>query len=165
MKGHLPLLHHFEQRALHLGRRPVDFIRQQEVGKDRAERGVEFARLLVVDAGADQSGGNQVGCELDALKLAANRFGQGLDRHGLGQTRHAFDQDVPARQQGDDQSFQQKVLSDDDLLDFVQDAFHRLPILGIQILIHSPVSNLCLRNQVFAEQVKPGFLDTFQTTS
>ena len=141
MKGlapdrHLPLLHHFEQRALHLGGRAVDLIRQQEVGKDRAERGVEFAGLLIVDARADQIGGDKVGRELDALELAANRFRQGLDRHGLGQTRHAFDEDVPARQQRDDQSLQQMILPDDDLLHFVQHAFHRPPVFGIHILIH-----------------------------
>ena len=101
--GHLVLLHHFEQRALHLGRGAVDLVGQQQVGEDRAERGVELAGLLVVDARADQIGGHQVGRELDALELAADRLGQRLDRHGLGQAGHAFDQDVPARQQRHDQ--------------------------------------------------------------
>ena len=31
--GHLALLHHLQQRALHLGGRAVDFVRQQQVGK------------------------------------------------------------------------------------------------------------------------------------
>jgi hypothetical protein len=97
--GHLPLLHHFEQRALYLGGGAVDFVCQQQIGKDRAERGVEFARLLIVDAGANQIGGDQVGRKLDALELTANGVGQGLDRHRLGQPRHAFDQDVSPRQQ------------------------------------------------------------------
>ena len=87
--------------------RAVDLVGQQQVGEDRAERGVELARLLVVDARADQVGGHQVGRELDALELAADRLGQGLDRHRLGQARHAFDQDMPARQQRDDQALQQ----------------------------------------------------------
>ena len=52
----LALLHHFEQRALHLGRRAVDLVGQQQVGEDRAERGVELAGLLVVDPRADQVG-------------------------------------------------------------------------------------------------------------
>ena len=34
--GDLPLLHRFEQRALHLGRRAVDFVGQDDVGEDRA---------------------------------------------------------------------------------------------------------------------------------
>ena len=75
--GHLVLLHHFEQGALHLGRGAVDLIGQQQVGEDRAERGVELAGLLVVDARADQVGGDQVGGELDALELAADRLRPG----------------------------------------------------------------------------------------
>ena len=68
--GHLPFLHHLEQRALHLGRRPVDLVGQQQVGEDRPERDLELAVALVVDAGADDVGGHQVGGELDPLELA-----------------------------------------------------------------------------------------------
>ena len=34
--GDLVFLHRFQQRALHLGRRAVDFVGQDEVGEDRA---------------------------------------------------------------------------------------------------------------------------------
>ncbi len=33
---HLPLLHRFEERALHLRRRAVDLVREHDVGEDRA---------------------------------------------------------------------------------------------------------------------------------
>ena len=33
---HLAFLHRFEQRALHLGRRAIDFIGQNEIGENRA---------------------------------------------------------------------------------------------------------------------------------
>ena len=33
--GDLPFLHRFEQRALHLGRRAIDFVGEDEVGEDR----------------------------------------------------------------------------------------------------------------------------------
>jgi hypothetical protein len=69
---HLPLLHHLEQRALHLGRRAVDLVGEQQVGEHRAERGGEVAGLLVVDARADQVGRHQVGRELDALERAGS---------------------------------------------------------------------------------------------
>ena len=85
----------------------------------------EFAGLLVVDARADQVGRDEVGRELDALELAADRLGQGLDRHGLGQAGHALDEDVAAREQRDDQPLQQVVLADDDLLDLVEQPLHR----------------------------------------
>ena len=121
----LALLHHLEQRALDLGRRAVDLVGEQQVGEDRAERRPELARLLVVDARADQVGGDEVGRELDPLELAADRLGQGLDGHRLGQARHALDEDVAARQQRDDQPLEQVVLPDDDLLDLVEQALHR----------------------------------------
>ena len=41
--GDLPFLHYLEQRALHFGRRAVDFIGQQQIGKHRAKTGAEFA--------------------------------------------------------------------------------------------------------------------------
>jgi hypothetical protein len=65
----LPLLHHFEQRALHLGGGAVDLVGQQQVGEHRAQRGGELAGLLVVDPGAHQVRRHEVGRELDALEL------------------------------------------------------------------------------------------------
>jgi hypothetical protein len=134
---HLPLLHDLQQGALHLGRRPVDLVGEQQVGEHRAERGVEIPRLLVVDARADQVGGHQVWGELDALELAADGLRQRLDRHRLRQPRHALHQDVPPRQQRDDQPLQQVVLPDDDLLHFVEHPLHRQAALRFSIPLHS----------------------------
>ena len=38
---HLVLLHHLEQRRLHLRGRAVDLVREEEVAEDRAEVGLE----------------------------------------------------------------------------------------------------------------------------
>ena len=127
---HLVFLHHFEQRALHLRRRAVDFVGEQQVGEHRAERRRELAGLLVVDARADQVGGHQVGRELDALERAAHRARQRLDRQRLGEAGHAFDQQVSLRQDRHQHALEEMVLADDDLLDLVEDALHlalRLP--------------------------------------
>ena len=35
--GDLAFLHHFQQRALHLGGRAVDFVGQHQIGEDRAQ--------------------------------------------------------------------------------------------------------------------------------
>ena len=43
----------------------------------------------------------------------------------LARPGHALDEDVPARQQRDDQPLEQVVLADDDLLDLVEHALHR----------------------------------------
>ncbi len=121
----LALLHHLEQGALDLGGRAVDLVGEQEVGEDGAERRPELAGLLVVDPRPDEVGGNEVGRELDPLELATDRLGQCLDGHRLGQARDALDQDVPAREQRDDQALQEVVLADDDLLDLVEQPLHR----------------------------------------
>ncbi|MEA2228902.1 MAG: MoxR-like ATPase, partial [Solirubrobacteraceae bacterium] len=57
----LALLHHLEQRRLHLGGGAVDLVRQQEVAEDGAELGVEGRVVGPVDTGADQIGRHQVG--------------------------------------------------------------------------------------------------------
>jgi hypothetical protein len=91
---------------------------------------------VVVDPGADQVGRDEVGRELDPLELAADRLGQGLDGHGLGQPRDALDQDVAAREQRDDQSLEKVVLTDDDLLDLVEQSLHRGRAVCAVCLIH-----------------------------
>ena len=133
----LPLLHHLEQRALDLGRRPVDLVGEQQVREHRAQRRPELAGLLVVDARADEVGRDEVGRELDALELAADRVGDGLDRHRLGEARHALDEDVAADQQRDDEPLQEVVLADDDLLHLVQQPLHRGGSILTVVLIHA----------------------------
>ena len=121
----LALLHGLEQRALHLGRRPVDLVGQHQVGEDRPERDLELAELLVVDPGADDVGRHQVGGELDALEVDADRVGHGLDGQRLGQTGDALDEEVAAGEQGDDHALEQHVLADDDPLDLVEHLLER----------------------------------------
>ena len=123
--GDLALLHRLEQRALHLGRRPVDLVGQHQVGEDRAERHLELAELLVVDPRADDVGGHEVGRELDALELDAERVREGLHRQRLGQPGHALDEQVAAGHEGDDHPLEQHVLADDDPLDLVEHLLER----------------------------------------
>ena len=121
----LALLHHLEQRALDLGRRAVDLVGEEEVREDGPERGRELARLLVVDPGPDEVRRHEVGRELDPLEVAADRLRERLDRHRLGEARHALDEQVAAGEQGDEHPLEQVVLADDDLLDLVQEPLHR----------------------------------------
>src|SRR2546428_12045073 len=64
------------QCALHLGRRAVDFIGEDEIGKDGslARRVAVFAR--VVNHVAHQIARQEVGRELDALKFGVNALGE-----------------------------------------------------------------------------------------
>ena len=63
----------------------------------------------------------------DASALAAIeevRVGERLDRERLGEPGHAFDQQVPLRENRDQHPLEEVVLADDDLLDLVEDALH-----------------------------------------
>ncbi len=121
----LPFLHDLQQRALHLGRGPVDLVGEQQVGEDRSERDLELAGRLVVDAGAEDVGGHQVGGELHPVEVPADRLGQRFHRERLGQAGHALDQDVPAGEQRHDHPFEQQVLAHDGLLDLVEHLLDR----------------------------------------
>ena len=132
----LALLHRLEQRALHLRRRAVDLVGQHEVREHRPERDLELAELLVEDPRADDVGGNEVGRELDALELAADRLGERLHGHGLGEPGHALDEEVAARQERDDHPLEQGVLADDHALDLVEHLLQRRVQGGLSI--HAP---------------------------
>ena len=77
----------------------------------------ELAGLLVVDHGADEVGGQQVGRELDALEAGADRVGERPDGERLGQAGHALEQDVAAAEQADEDPLDHLALADDDLAD------------------------------------------------
>ena len=109
--GDLPLLHRLEKRALHLGRRSVDLVGQQDAGDDRAGADVERAGRGPVDLGAGQVGGKKVGGELDSAEREVESLGRGAHGPGLGEAGHAFDQDVAAGQERDHQPFQQGPLA------------------------------------------------------
>ena len=137
----LALLHDLEQRALDLGRRAVDLVGEEQVREHRPQRRPELAGLLVVDAGADEVGRDEVRRELDALELAADRVGDGLDGHRLGEARHALDEEVAAAQQRDDEPFQEVVLADDDLLDLVEQPLHRGGSVLTVVSVHARFSS------------------------
>jgi hypothetical protein len=62
----LTLLHGFEQGALRLRGGAVDFVGEDQLGKDRTGQEAEFAALAFVDRDAGDVGGQQVAGELDA---------------------------------------------------------------------------------------------------
>src|SRR5581483_8558111 len=84
----------------------------------------ELAVPLVVDARPDEVGGHEIGRELHPLELARDRLSYGLHRERLREARHALDEEVPAREERDDDPLQEFVLSDDHLLDLEQEALH-----------------------------------------
>ena len=123
--GDLPLLHDFEQGALHFGGGAVDFVGQQQVGKHRPQHGAELAAFGVEDAGAHQVGGQQIRGELDALEAATHGFCQRVHGEGFGQPRHALNQQMALREDGHQNAFEESVLPHHHAFDFIEHAFHQ----------------------------------------
>ena len=117
--GDLPLGHGLQQGRLHLGRGAVDLIGQHQIMKQRPLLKLETARLLAVDLGAGQISRQQIGGKLHPVKITLKRRGQHLDRARLGQPRRALDQQMPVRQERDEQPVDQPLLADDLLADVV----------------------------------------------
>ena len=69
------------------------------------------------DERADEVGGEQVGGELDPGEGGVEPPGQRPDGEGLGEARHALEQEVPVGEEADDEALHEGVLADDDLPD------------------------------------------------
>ena len=77
----------------------------------------EVAGARVVNLRADDVGGQQVRRELDAAEAEVQPPGERADGQRFGQARHAFEQDVTAGQQADQQAIHHAALADNDRLD------------------------------------------------
>ena len=108
----LVLLHRLKQSGLCFGRRPVDFISEDHVRKNRAAHEKHFPSLASVlqDFGAGNVGRHEVGGELDALEFEMEDPGNGLDQQRLGQSRRPRNQAMTARQQRDKNLFDDLML-------------------------------------------------------
>ena len=89
-----------------------------------------------IDARTDEIGWHKVGGELDAVKRAAEDIGDGADRESLGEARDAFDEQVPAGEEGDEHTFEQDLLADDDAPRFEEGL---LEALARQFWLDEPV--------------------------
>jgi hypothetical protein len=127
------LLHHLEERGLHLRGRAVDLVREEEVAEDGALLGVERPGVGAEDPRADEVAGHEIRRELDALERAAQRGGCGLDRQRLGEAGYALDQQVAAGEQAHEHPLQHPVLPGDhapDLEERALDGLLRGPAVG-----------------------------------
>ena len=112
----LPLLHRLEQCRLHLSRGTVDFIRQDEIGEDRTFADLELLALLRIDHRAYDIGRKQVRSKLDPAELRIHRRRKRVDGQRLCQTGHTFEQDMPIREEADQQILYQMLLPHYDLV-------------------------------------------------
>ena len=117
----LALLHDLEQGGLDLGRGAVDLVGEEEVAEHRTELGVERAGVRTVDPRAHEVAGDEVRGELDASERGVQGVRQRPDRQGLGQARHALEQEVAAGEERDQDALEHLVLAHDHAADLEQD--------------------------------------------
>jgi len=143
--GDFPFLHRLQQGGLGLGRCPVDFVRQQDVGKDGAFDEAETSLPLFVffqHVGSGDVRGHQVGSELNPFEGDIQNPGQGADHQRLGEPRHPFEQAMPSGENGREKLLDDFVLAHDDALQFL---LHDQAMLGE--LLENLGNNRCLRGR------------------
>ena len=115
----LPFRHRLEQRRLRPRRGAIDFVRQNNLGKERAGPELKVCRLGVEHRTAGDIARQKVGCALDAFERTADAAGQGAGQHGLGHAGHVLQQDMPFREISRERENNLRPLADDHLLDVV----------------------------------------------
>ena len=98
---------------MHFRRGAVDFVRENDVAEDRPLLDDELLIVGLIHQRADEVRRQKIGRELDALETGVNAIGQTLHSSGLGQTRHAFDQDVAIGEEAKQHAVDQIILADD----------------------------------------------------
>ncbi|CDN43030.1 hypothetical protein BN871_CJ_00280 [Paenibacillus sp. P22] len=106
----LPLLHAFQKARLRSWRGAVDLVCKHDLREQRTLAEIEFAVLLMVVVDPRQVGGEQVGGELNPLKVEAERCGQALGQHRLARSRHILEQHMPRCQQSGQQQVDLSIL-------------------------------------------------------
>lgn len=97
---------------------PVDLVREEEIAEHGAAFGIEGAVIRAVDAGPYEVGRDEVRGELNALEAAAEDIGDRLDGERLGEPGYALDEEVTAGEEGDEDTLEHRLLTDDHSLDF-----------------------------------------------
>ncbi|MGY4368326.1 hypothetical protein ACVW1A_004391 [Bradyrhizobium sp. LB1.3] len=115
--GDVLLLHRLEQRRLRARAGAVDLVGHQQLREHRAgdeAEGTLAAGALVEHFGAENVRWHQIGRELDALGIEAERDAERLDQLGLGETGDADQQRMAAGEDGDQRVLDHAVLAEDD---------------------------------------------------
>ena len=112
----LAFVHRFEQRRLGFGSSAIDFVRENDVGKDRSALELKLMLDGGINRDAEYIAGQHVAGELDALKAAIDGTGQCLTESGLSHARDAFDQEVSAGEDRNEGEAKYVIFTADDLL-------------------------------------------------
>ena len=117
------LLHGFQQRGLCLRRCTVDFVRQNQVGKNRtglkAENGIALL-ILGDDVGTRHVGGHQVRGELNPGERKVENTAERSHKAGLSDAGHTLQQNVTSGDERNDGVFNNLGLTDHILAGFLK---------------------------------------------
>jgi hypothetical protein len=116
---HAALLHGLEQRALCLGRGAVDLIGEHEAGKQRPGAEDEAAppvHLLEHRIARDVAG-QEIGGELDALRVEAEGFREALHELRLAEAGQALEEQVSAREEAGDHLIHERLLAEEHFIE------------------------------------------------
>jgi hypothetical protein len=118
---HRQFLHGLEQGRLGFGGRAVDFVSEDQIGKDWSAVKHEFSAsafgIGLKNFGAGDVGGHEVRRKLNAAEVPSEKLGEGFHHEGFGETRHANHEHVAAGQQAGEQELEDVVLADQDFAD------------------------------------------------
>ena len=131
VRGDLMLFHRFEQRALRLRRGAIDLIGEDQLREHGALVELEAARFALEDRDADDVGGQQVACELNALVGKSQRFGQRVRKRGLADAGNVFDQQVSARKEARNAQSELMLLAEDDAIELPDRSADQLDRIGL----------------------------------
>jgi hypothetical protein len=151
------LLHRLQERGLRLGRRAVDFIREQDVGEDRT--GSEYhlsttrLRVLLDDVRACNVRRHEVRRELNARELEVHDLRDRVDKQRLRETWHAHDQAVAADEEREQDLFDDVLLTDDQLMQLADD-----PLAAVLHLVRECYVVWAVQDNRSDRIVRQGFL-------
>ena len=138
-QGDAPFLHRLQHGGLRLWRGAVDFVREEDVAKDRTGLEDHFAASVgrrLQNVRAQDVARHEVGGELDALEVKAHHVADGLDEGSLAEAGESFKEDVSACQDsGEDKAVEFRTAKQNGvqlLLDIFQRFADRGDFVGSQ---------------------------------
>ncbi len=121
----LAFSHGLQQGTLGTRRGAVDFIRQQQLGENRARVKRETGVVAVVYRHAQDVCRQQVAGKLNPLPGQSQHVGQGVGQGGLAHTGKVLDQQVAAGDQAAQGEPDLRLLPQQDLADFRDRSFYQ----------------------------------------
>src|SRR5215831_6939050 len=124
-----PFFPRFEQCRLRFWGRPVHFVGEHDIGKDRPGLKLEeflAHRVFLNHIGAGNIGGHEIRSELDTRKFQMHDVAQRGNELRLSQPRHALEKNVTAGKHAHNDAIYYFAIPDDDLGDFFLDALELL---------------------------------------